>query len=130
MGIRTRRLVLSTLMIAAVGCASESAYADYSLAPTLPAANSNASAVAGPTTTPLSTEEMTALSARAPDPYFEPKGIPLGGPFRLFTDLFTGVAYDSNVYRSTNAPKSGASTNTLMANAQPGGMCHGTESCQ
>jgi hypothetical protein len=100
-------LALTTLILASVGCASQSAYADYSLAPSIPPANSNANtALAGPTSSStLSQEELTALSARAPDPYFQPKGIPLGGPFRLFTDLFTGVAYDSNVYRSVNAPK-------------------------
>ncbi len=105
MGLRARRVVLTTLIFALVGGVSQSAFADYSLTPNLPAPNSN-SAIAGPTTAPLSSQEVTAFSGRAPDPYFEPKGIPLGGPFRLFPNLFTGVGYDSNVYRSLNAPQS------------------------
>ena len=52
----------------------------------------------GPTTT---YQPVTAISGQRPlDPYFQPKGIPLGRPFRLFTNLYASGSYDSNVYRS------------------------------
>ena len=52
----------------------------------------------GPTTT---YQPVTSVSGGRPvDPYFQPKGIPLGRPFRLFTNLYGSGSYDSNVYRS------------------------------
>lgn len=60
----------------------------------------------GGPTTGSENQELTALSgARAPDPYYEPKGIPLGGPFRLFPNLFSSLGYDDNVYRATDGAK-------------------------
>ncbi len=58
----------------------------------------------GPTVT---SQEVTAFSAPlATDPYFEAKGIPLGGDFRLYPNLFTGVSYDDNVFRTPSAQAS------------------------
>jgi hypothetical protein len=52
----------------------------------------------GPTTT---YQPVRALSGRRPvDPYYAPKGIPLGRPFRLFANLYGSGSYDTNVYRS------------------------------
>jgi len=52
----------------------------------------------GPTTTYQAVNAVT--SSRPVDPYFQPKGIPLGRPFRLFTNLYGSGSYDDNVYRS------------------------------
>jgi hypothetical protein len=50
-------------------------------------------------------QEVTALAqARAPDPYFLPKGIPLGA-FRLYPNLETSVSYDDNVFRVNESHK-------------------------
>jgi hypothetical protein len=47
--------------------------------------------------------EVTALTGPAQDAYYDPKGIPLGGPFRLFPSLKASVAHDDNVYRTPAA---------------------------
>ena len=52
----------------------------------------------GPTTTYQTVNGVA--SSRPIDPYFQPKGIPLGRPFRLFTNLYGSGSYDDNVYRS------------------------------
>src|SRR5690348_5489267 len=45
-------------------------------------------------------QEVTAITGpRAQDPYYLPKGIPLGGPFRLYPNLLTQIGYDDNVFR-------------------------------
>ena len=78
---------------------------------TLPPAQSN---TPGPTT--QQSQEVSAVSGpRAEDPFFEPKGIPLGGPFRLFPNLFTSLGFDDNVYRG----KDGAKVSSSVFEADP-----------
>jgi hypothetical protein len=70
---------------------------------TLPAPSSQTSG--GPNTN----QEASAVNGpRADDPYYQPKGIPLGSdgtPWRLFPNLYADVGYDDNVYRSTGSGK-------------------------
>jgi hypothetical protein len=55
----------------------------------------------GPT---VSSQEVTAFSAPlASDPYYDPKGIPLDGNFRLYPSFFTGFSYDDDVFRTPSA---------------------------
>lgn len=50
--------------------------------------------------------EANAVSGPRPsDPNYQPKAIPLGGPFRLFPNIFSSLGYDDNVYRSIGATK-------------------------
>jgi hypothetical protein len=67
----------------------------------LPEAGS--SVTPGPTT---QSQEVSAVEgARGADPFYEAKGIPLGGPWRLFPDLYTSIGYDDNVYRGIGVAK-------------------------
>ncbi len=94
MRMKARSLAFTTLVFAAFGSMSSAAFADA----TLPSANNqNRAGNAGPT---VQNQEVTAFTPRANDPYYLPKGIPLGGPFRLYPSLLAGVSYDDNVFRT------------------------------
>jgi hypothetical protein len=70
---------------------------------TLPAIGmpTNSAPAGGPT---VSSQEVTAFSAPlASDPYYDPKGIPLDGNFRLYPSLLSGFSYDDNVFRTPSA---------------------------
>lgn len=69
---------------------------------TLPSTSAaEAAARSGPS---VPDQEVTAVTGPLRlDPYYEPKGIPLGGPFRLFTALSLDGSYDDNVYRTATA---------------------------
>jgi|SRR5579871_1373072 len=94
-------ILISTAAVLAFSGAVSRAFADSTVQ--LPPPGSNTSA--GPTTQSENTELTALTGARAPDPYFEPKGIPLGGPFRLFPNLFSSLGYDDNVYRGFGPAK-------------------------
>jgi hypothetical protein len=71
---------------------------------TLPAPGSY---MGGPNTT-QNQEASAVTGGRGDDPFYQPKGIPLGGdgtPWRLFPNLYADVGYDDNVYRSTGGSK-------------------------
>jgi hypothetical protein len=91
--MKARSLAFTTLVFAAVGGMSSAAYADA----TTPSRNLNNAGNVGPT---VQNQEVTAFTPRAPDPYFQPKGIPLEGPFRFYPSLLVGVSYDDNVFRT------------------------------
>ncbi len=69
-----------------------------------PAAESPLSQPAGPVIWNMNQEMSALATARAPDPEFVAKGIPLekSGPFRLFPDLVSNISFDDNVYRVPN----------------------------
>jgi hypothetical protein len=52
---------------------------------------------------PNTNQEASAVTGtRGEDPYYQPKGIPIGGdgtPWRLYPNLYADVGYDDNVYR-------------------------------
>jgi hypothetical protein len=55
----------------------------------------------GPT---VASQEVTAITGPLKvDPAYQAKGIPLGGPFRLYPFLNLGVSYDDNVFRTPAA---------------------------
>ena len=97
MRMQARHLAFTTLVFAAFGSFTAAAYADApASAPTFGSPNSNIG-LTGPT---VQGQELTAFSGRTPDPYFLPKGVPLGGPFRLFPNLQVGLSYDDNVFKA------------------------------
>ena len=96
MKIRARELAFTTLIFAAYGIASSAALADSVQGVQLPDSNNTAVNVSGPT---VASQETTAFTTRSIDPYYLPKGIPLGAPWRLFPNLFTSVSFDDNVFR-------------------------------
>lgn len=58
----------------------------------------------GPAIWNMNQEISALIAARTPDPEFLPKGIPLGRPWRLYTNLESDLSYDDNVYRvATNS---------------------------
>jgi hypothetical protein len=95
--MKARSLAFTTLVFAAFGSMSGAAYADVTGAPSR---NLNNAGNSGPT---VQNQEVTAFTPRAPDPYFQPKGIPLEGPFRFYPSLLVGVSYDDNVFRTPAA---------------------------
>jgi hypothetical protein len=95
--MKTRSLAFTTLVFAAFGSMSSAALADATVGS---ARNQNGAGPVGPT---VQNQEVTAFTPRAPDPYFEPKGIPLEGPFRLYPSMLAGVSYDDNVFRTPTA---------------------------
>lgn len=104
MKIRARDIAFTTLIFAAYGIASSAALADSVQGIQLPdQSNTAAVNVNGPS---VASQEVTAFSGRETDPYYLPKGIPLGAPWRLFPNLFTGISYDDNVFRVPTAQQS------------------------
>jgi hypothetical protein len=92
--MQARSLAFTSLVFAAFGSMSGAAYADVTGAPSR---NLNNAGNSGPT---VQNQEVTAFTPRTPDPYFQPKGIPLEGPFRFYPSLLVGVSYDDNVFRT------------------------------
>lgn len=56
----------------------------------------------GPVIWNMNQEISALIESRTPDPDYLPKGIPLGQPWRLYTNFESDLSYDDNVYRAAS----------------------------